>query len=250
MAFTIDNDGLGRPNQAQFGKRRTNVFAREYNAVVLRGVSSDSCCTGAAIPTFSFTVNAGGNSVNLDLSSANAASFKYLVFVLSDSCGQKASAKYTGSALTVDTSAFSKGAKSKLVISLQYEPIAGTTLSDCTCADNYSIEFCCGWSAGESGDTNDFLDSDISGLEMSIAAEYTTGPDQTTIDVASIAGIGLGVEIFENAVSIGTGTIDDNGNFQLVDAGTRVPGDYIYKVVITTAGASLGSFNETTITVV
>ena len=40
MAFTIDNDGLGRPNQAQFGKRRTDVFAREYNAVVLRGVST------------------------------------------------------------------------------------------------------------------------------------------------------------------------------------------------------------------
>ena len=249
MAFTIDNDGLGRPNQAQFGKRRTNVFAREYNAVVLRGVSSDSCCTGAAIPTFSFTVNAGGNSVDLDLSSANAASFKYLVFVLSDSCGQKASAKYTGSALTVDTSAFSKGAKSKLVISLQYEPIAGTTLSDCTCADNYSIEFCCGWSAGESGDTNDFLDSDISGLEMSIEGLYSTGPDELTVNVSSIAGIGLNVEIFEATVSIGTGTIDDNGNFQLVDAGTRLSPSTV-RVVITTPGASFGSFNESAIVTV
>jgi len=36
----------------------------------------------------------------------------------------------------------------------------------------------------------------------------------------------------------------------LVDAGARAPGDYTYKVVITTAGASLGSFQETTITVV
>ena len=240
-------------DQKQLQKRATNPFVKSWSGG-LKLVGVDAYGYNAdLIVTFSATVAAGGNSVTLDITSGNAAQFELLKFKVADANGKQVMGVYSGAPVVLDTSALDKAYNNNMPLSIGIvsKEAAGSSLSDNNRVLSYEVQVSAGaFVAGTSFDTADRLNSDDNGLQiLDLAAAYTTGPDQVAISAKAIAAIGLAFEVFENGVSIGTGTVSATGAISLVDAGTRAAGSYTYKVEITTAGAADGSFAEVTITV-
>ena len=105
------------------------------------------------------------------------------------------------------------------------------------------------FSAGTIVDTSELLNTNQSGIQIDLAAVYTTGPDQVALDIKAISAVGLDFEVFQDGVSIGTDTIGADGSAQFVNAGTLAPGSYVFRVEFTTEGQAKGSFAEVTLVV-
>lgn len=232
-------------------KRATKVQASPNSGgIYLRGVDPGYATD---VPTFNIVVAAGGNSVTATLNSGNAALFEYIRVQVSDSKGKSASGLYAGAPIVINTTNVSKASSSvypNITIAVVYKLKDGVTLKGDSPELNYQVPVdAASMVAGITINTALRFNTTDRGAQISIAAEYTTGPDQTTIDVTAISAIGLTFEVFENGVSVGTLTIGTDGTGQLVSSATLAPGDYTYKAICTTAGAAQNSFAEVTITV-
>lgn len=241
-------------NQKQQQKRRVNPGVKSFSGgLQLRGLDP-SGFHAERFPTFTATVAAGGASVDFALTSGDFAQYEILNFVVSNAKGEQAILDYVGptGAETLDTSALSLAYNNNLpmAVGIIYREKAGVTLDDNNRTLSYEVLVDVGsFSAGVSIDTADFLNTNDSGIEMSIAAIYSTGPDQVSVDITAISAAGLAYEVFEDGVSQGTGTLAADGTDTFVNAGTLAPGSYTYKVEITSEGQAKGSFAEVVLVV-
>lgn len=242
-------------NQKQLQKRAVNPGVPTYSGG-LKLVGLEASGYDANLwPSFKAIVAAGGNSVQLNVTSGNEASFELLKFYVSDSSGNKVQAVYTGAPVVLDTTSISKDfstVRPGVKIGIMYKEVNGGSLGE-TRTLSYEVPMDSGtFAAGITVDTADYLKSDVAGAQiLNLDAVYDATPAAEKIDITAkaISCIGLDFEVFENLVSLGTGTVDADGNIVFSDAGVRAPGSYTYKVEITSAGAADGSYNDVTITV-
>jgi hypothetical protein len=241
-------------NQKQQQKRRVNPGVKSFSgALQLRGLDPYGF-HAERFPTFTAVVAAGGASVDFELTSGDFDQYEICNFVVSNAKGEQAILDYVGptGAESLDTSGLDLSYNNNLPIAIGiiYREKAGVSLDDNNRTLSYEALVDVGsFTAGVTVDTALFLDTNISGIQIDLAAAYTTGPDQVAVDITAISAVGLDFEVFQNGVSAGTGTIGADGTAQFVDAGTLAPGSYTYKVEFTTEGQAKGSFAEVVVVV-
>jgi hypothetical protein len=238
--------------QKQLQKRATNPFVNPNSGgIILRGVDPGFDTTA---PTFNLVVAAGGNQLTATLNSGNASLYEFIRVEVTDSSGRTAGGAYSGGAIVIDTTDISKASSSSypaVNIQIVWQLKEGNSLNDGSRVLSYGVPVdAATMAAGVTINTANRLNTTDRGAQISIAAEYTTGPDQVVVDLVAISCIGLEFDVLENGSSIGTITIGSDGTGTLTNAATLAPGDYTYKAIVTTAGAAYGSFATVTITVV
>jgi len=239
--------------QKQEQKRATFAHVTPNSgALVLRGVDPGFDTTA---PEFKLIVAAGGNSATATLTSGNAALFEYIRVEMSDSRGRSASGLYSGAPIVLNTTNVSKASSSvypNITFMVVFKLKDGVSLSDSVPVQNYQIPLDAATVAtGITILTADRLNTNDRGTVIAITAVYDASgtPDITTIDITTIASIGLVYNIQKDGVSVGNITVGSDGTGQLVANGTLASGDYVFKAICTTAGAAFGSFAETTVIV-
>ena len=206
-------------------------------------------------PTFSFVGAAGGNSVTATLSSGNASLFEYIMVQITDARGRGSAAKYAGAPLVINTTNVSKASSTTLpniTILVSYKLKEGISLKSETPELSYSIGMDAGsFQAGFTIDNAARLNTTDRGAQIEITAVYDASgtPDITTIDIVCVTAIGLIFNVQKDGVSVGNITVGADGTGQLVANGTLASGSYVFKAICTSAGATFGSYAETTVVV-
>lgn len=239
--------------QKQMQKRATNVHVSPNSGgIVLRGVDVNFDTT---TPEFSIVIAAGGNSATATLTSGNASLFEYIRVEMSDSKGRSASGLYAGAPIVLNTTNVSKASSSvypNITFMVVFKLKDALSLADGSPVLNYQIPLDAATvAAGITIRTDDRLNTIDRGTVIEITAVYDASgtPDITTIDITSIASIGMVYNIQKDGVSVGNITVGTDGTGQLVANGTLASGSYVFKAICTTAGAAFGSFAETTVVV-
>lgn len=242
--------------QTQLQKRATNPFVKSYSgALKMVGVQPDGY-NPADYPAFELDYVAGTKTGNFSLTKGARADFDVLKFYAIGPKGDRiqAEADANGDA-SIDLSglstAFVPGGVYVVSFGVVFRAARGASLSDARRVLDYSFQVQPGALASDFVvDTLERFDSDDRGAEIDIAAVYSTGPDQVVVSISAPALAGLDLDISENGSSIGSISLDQNGNGSLTNAGTLAPGNYTYLAKVTSAGLNFGTKNDVTITVV
>lgn len=242
--------------QPQLQKRATNPFVKSWSgALRLVGVQPDGY-NPDIFPAFSATYTASNSELALALTKGARVDYDILKYYAIGPNGNKiqAAADVNGEAqldLSGLSTDFVPGGVYVVSIGVIFRPTRGASLNDDRRVLDYNFQVSPGTLSGDFVvDTLDRFDSDDRGAQIDISAVYSTGPDQVVVSLASPALAGLTLDIAENGSSIGSITLDENGNGSLTNVGTLAAGDYTYVAQVTSTGGNFGTKNDVTITVV
>ncbi len=237
--------------QKQFQNRKTNPFAINKGGLKQVGIAATN--NDENLLAFQSVIAAGGNTVTFKVASGNAADFKFIKFYVQDSNGNVALGLYAGGDVVVDTTAISKlptGENTDVKFGVYAELLTGGSLGDGSKCTDYYIPVSAGaMVAGATYNTLDYLNSNEGGAQIDITAAYDGGTTTTTVDVVALAAAGLDIDVLLDGVSIGTATLDANGEATVTDVAVVGAGAHTVKVVVTSAGALDNNFAEITLTV-
>lgn len=242
--------------QTQLQKRATNPFVKSWSgALRMVGVQPDGY-NPDVFPAFEVAYSAATQTADIKLTKGARADYDILKYYAIGPNGNKiqVAADLNGKA-TLDLSgldtSFVPGGVYVVSIGVVFRSTRGTSLNDGRRVLDYNFQVSPGTLSGDFVvDTLDRFDSDDRGAQIDISAVYSTGPDQVVVSLASPALAGLTLDIAENGSSIGSVTLDANGNGSLTNAGTLAAGDYTYVAQVTSTGGNFGTKNDVTITVV
>lgn len=240
--------------QKQMQKRYVNPHVQLGGGVRLRGLTPSGWWNPNIFPEVSITVDPGGELTGVTLISDNEDAFEFLRVEICDAFGNYVSANFNGSGSTdLDTSVLNtqySSTRPGITIRIVWKLKGGIDLQEEVAVLDYYVPLDSGtFQAGVTIDTSNRLNTTDSGATMAMDVVYTESPDTITATITSIASIGLGVELFQDGVSIGTGVFGSDGIATVIDSATLSAGTYLFKAVITTASAAQGSFVEYTLTV-
>lgn len=232
--------------QKEFKKAAVNPFVKqESGGITLKGMNVGY---STEAPTFSVVIAAGGASATATLNSGNAAQFSFIRVNIKDQQGNVGGGVYAGAPVALDLSTVSKASNASGV-DASLEVVYKLVNSDRILSYSVNLDAAT-LVAGATVDTSLFLDSDVKGAYMEVAASYDGGTTTTTVDVTGAIGlVGQAVEAFLDGSSIATGTIGADGTVTMTDVAVVGAGAHTVKVVVTTSGNEYGSFQTTTFTV-
>jgi hypothetical protein len=244
---------MAKQDQKQLQKRAVKPFVPSWSGgIKLVGLDPQGF-DPTNVPTFSATWDVSAGTLTFDVTSGNAADFGLVKFFLDDCNGTNTQVVYAGApiAINYNYSATSYVRDMPIKVGVVYKAKAGLTMGEPRVLDYYAPIARGAFAADFAVDTKDRLHSDDRGMaiyDLAAAYDATGGSEHVDVTANVPAGAGLTFEVFQNNVSIGTGTVGDDGAVAFANAGILAAGDYTYKLVIT-QGVGKNSFNTVSITV-